>query len=150
MCRFSEAAGGIILTEVVESGAFFDKTYSETFDLLLEARNYIAFQCPVESRGLVPLARLLVSQETMRVSCRLTQVMAWLLAQRAVQAGEMSPHQALSDEFALGAGPICLDERWLDDERLPMALRRLMQRSLDIYLRVQRLEHMQRQSLRSA
>ena len=142
--------GRIALTAVVTSGAFFDKTYNETLDLLQEARNYIAFQCPMESRNLVPLARLLVSQETMRISCRLTQVMAWLLAQRAVQAGEISEHRALTDEFSLGATQICLDDRWLADERLPAALRRLMQRSLDVYCRVQRLEDMQRQSVKTA
>ena len=143
-------SGSIALTEVVASRAFFDKTYNETLDLLVEARNYIAFQCPMESRNLVPLARLLVSQETMRISCRLTQVMAWLLAQRAVQSGEISEHQALTDEFSLGASQICLDERWLDDERLPAALRRLMQRSLDVYRRVERLERMLRQSVETA
>ena len=61
--------------------AFFNRTYDETMALLIEARNYIAYNEQSDQRGLAPQVRLQVSYESLRVTSRLTQVMAWLLAQ---------------------------------------------------------------------
>ena len=137
------------MTDLATNPAFLRKTYDETRDLLTEARNYIALQCPAETKGLTASARLLVSQESLRVTARLTQAMAWLLAQRAVGSGEISLERALSTEFALSGQSVCLDERWSEEACLPPALQRLSQRSLDLYCRVERLERMLRQKLAS-
>ncbi len=107
----------------------------------------MAYREAGDVRGLEPEARLLVSQETMRITCRLTQVMAWLFSQRAVQAGEMTQDRALSDEFALSGEGVCLDDRWTGDERLPPAVRSLLDRTFRLYVRISRLEEMLRRSL---
>ena len=73
---------------------FFNGPYDETMALLIEARNYIAYHDAAEHRKLPPQVRLQISYESMRVTSRLTQVMAWLLAQKAVHAGEMTKAQA--------------------------------------------------------
>lgn len=135
------------MTEPISPTAFFDKTYDEALTLLVETRNYIAFQQAGDLQNLGPGARLLVSQETMRVTCRLTQIMAWMLCQRAVQAGEMTQQRALSDEFAIGGDAVCLDDRWTDDARLPPAVRGLLDRSGRLYVRVRRLDDMLRRSI---
>ncbi len=127
--------------------AFINKTYDEAMTLLVEARNYIAYQQPKDLARLDNHSRLLVSQETMRITSRLTQVMAWLFAQRAVYSGELHRDQALGDEFSLGGEHVCLDETWSYDIRLPAPVRGLLERSYNLYIRVQRLEAMlQRQA----
>jgi regulator of CtrA degradation len=129
----------------VHSSPFFDRTYDEALSLLVEARNYFAYREQDDVRGLPPDARLLVSQETMRVTSRLTQVMAWLFCQRAVQNGEVGPDWALAEEFALSARDVCLDDVWSADDRLPAAVRSLLDRTLQLYLRVGRLDAMMRE-----
>ena len=95
-------------------------------------------------KGAVPTARLLVSHETMRITCRLTQVMAWMLCQKAVQSGERSQEWALSEENALGGQDICLDGGAYDDTRMPPAVRDLLGRTQSLYQRVLRLDTMMR------
>jgi len=129
------------------SSPFFNKTYDETMALLVEARNYIAYQETTDQRGLPPGVRLQVSYESMRVTSRLTQVMAWLLAQKAAHAGEMSAQQAAGDDFALSGGHICADPAGPDNEDLPQGLRSLLQRSHSLYMRVDRLSEMVRRNV---
>lgn len=112
--------------------------------LLVEARNYIAYQEAVDNRGLPPNVRLQVSYESMRVTSRLTQAMAWLLAQKAVHAGEMTLEQMASDEYALAGGDICADPSGPENEELPPGLRSLLERSHLLYSRVARLDEMVR------
>lgn len=132
------------LSDVIAPRAFLLKTYDEAFALLIEARNYFAYRQALDVGDLAADSRLLVSQETMRITCRLTQVMAWLFCQRAVENGEKPPEWALSEENALSAQDVCLEDRWVDDERLPPPVRGLSARSLSLYVRVGRLEQMLR------
>ena len=131
----------------VLGGRFLDRLYSESFALLVEARNYFAYRESEDVKGLAQDARLLVSQETMRITCRLTQVMAWLFCQKAVANGERPAEWALQPEFELGGTSVCLNERWLNDERLPGAICDLQTRSLRLYQRVGRLDRLQRADL---
>jgi regulator of CtrA degradation len=130
-----------------EPSPFVNKAYDETMDLLLEARNYVAFQEGTDQRGLPPATRLQISYESMRVTSRLTQVMAWLLAQKAVYAGEMTQAQAVGKDFALSGGTICSDPSGPDNETLPNGLRSLLQRSHSLYMRMSRLEDMVRREV---
>lgn len=127
---------------VVSSSAFLDKTYDEAVALLVEARNYIAFQESQHQRGRDVETRLLISQETMRITSRLTQVMAWLFCQRAVQAGEISAQEARSERFALSGQDVCLNDLWSGDARLPIEVRQLLDKSLALYMRVTRLSEL--------
>ena len=133
------------MSEVVAVSAFFDKTYEEALALLVEARNYIAYQETADLQPLDPETRLIATQETMRVTCRLTQSMAWLLGQRAAQMGEITPVEALAD-YAVGGQAVCLVDRFADDERLPPAICALLDRTLSLYERVGRLDEMMREA----
>src|SRR5258707_15621078 len=93
---------------------FFGKTYDETMSLLVASRDYLANAQPADATGLKPIDRLRVNCEAMRLTTRLTQVMAWLLAQRAVFEGEMSRTMAVANEFRLSADAICLAETDVD------------------------------------
>ncbi|MEM1399418.1 MAG: DUF1465 family protein [Pseudomonadota bacterium] len=126
--------------------AFFRKNYDEAMALLIEARNYIAYQESKDMAGLSPESRLLVSQETMRVTCRITQIMAWMMCQRAWREGEIERKEALDDANKLGGESICLDDRFSADERLPTPICSLLERTYSLYVRVQRLDGLIREA----
>ncbi len=119
--------------------AFLNGTYAEALALTREARDYIALQERSERQALAPADQLVASCESMRLTTRLTQVMAWLLVQRAVQAGEMTREDARQPEHRLGAREICEAEPPAPAE-LPPRLGDLLQRSQALYERVARLD----------
>ena len=132
------------MTESPAETAFFDKTYDEAYDLLLEARSYVRHGARAEASGLSNQERLRFALESMRVTSRLGQIMAWLLTEKAVFAGELSRDEALVQNGSLGELDVCLDDR--DELRagLPPQLTSLMDRSLALYVRVARLDEMSR------
>ncbi len=130
--------------------AFFNRTYDECMALLIETRNYVAYHEAVDQRSLPPNLRLQASYEAMRVTSRLTQVMAWLLAQKAVHAGEMTAREAASEDYALSGGPVCADPSGPDNLSLPAGLRSLLERSHSLYQRVERLDDMIRRNVVAA
>lgn len=131
----------------MQATAFFGKTYGEAMELLIEARDYLAHREPVDRQVLAPLDRLRLCCETMRLTARLTQIMAWLLAQRAVFAGEISQRDALRDHHALAELGVCMDgEEWLAPAA-PQRLASLLDRSRRLYVRVARLDELARRQL---
>ena len=115
------------------------RTYDEAFSLLLEAR-YYAVAAYGQRQGNDPAARLAHSCESLRLTARLAQIVAWLLAQKAHQAGEITAEDLTRNEFRLGGERVCLDWQAADEQPLPPALKSLMQRSYDLYCRVRRLD----------
>ncbi|RAU21485.1 DUF1465 domain-containing protein [Paramagnetospirillum kuznetsovii] len=126
----------------MQQPAFFLKTYDEAMDLMVEARNYMRYVERRERVRVGAMAGLRMSCEALRVTSRLTQVMAWLLMQRAVHQGELSAEAALEEHYRLSGGGVCLDESHSGDAALPRGLRSLMDRSFRLYVRVARLEEM--------
>lgn len=124
--------------------AFFNRTYEETLALLEEARFYVADGAPAEAAALPAEARLRFARESMRVTSRLTQVMAWLLAQKAVHAGEISHAEAADPDYALAGQSVCAAADPALARGLPAHLRSLLDRSHALYTRVARLDAMVR------
>ncbi len=119
---------------------FFSGTYDEAFALLVEARDYLADQEGNHRDRLSPDLRLAANCEALRLTSRLTQVMAWLLVQKAVHAGEMTADQARGDAFRLGGHSVCLKTGPDDNQNLPKGLRDLLSRSYHLYRRIERLD----------
>jgi regulator of CtrA degradation len=113
-----------------------DGLYTEAMLLADEARSYFDWQCKVERDALPSVARVAFSCESLRLTTRLMHVIAWLLAQRAVIAGEI-PADPRAPERRLGYAPPG-DAALLAD--LPATARRLVLRSEDMYARVGRLD----------
>lgn len=124
----------------MSSPAYFRRTYDETMDLMVEARNYMAYVERRERERAPAATGLRMSCEAMRVTSRLTQVMAWLMMQRAVHEGELGLEQALAEDNRLSGADVCLDDRFSSDASLPNGLRSLLDRSFKLYQRVARLE----------
>lgn len=124
----------------MQQPAYFRRTYDETLGLMVEARNYMAYVERRERERIGLVTGLRMSCEAMRVTSRLTQVMAWLMMQRAVHEGEVPQHEALSDANRLSGAEVCLDDTFSADETLPGGLRSLLDRSFRLYQRIVRLE----------
>ena len=120
--------------------AFFSKTCDEARVLLAEARVYA--ETVRDRRFAPPNAGLAHGLEALRLTTRLTQITAWLLVQRAVHAGELSPAQARAAHNRLGGHVVCLDSGGEAAARLPAVLRGLLLRSRRLYQRISRLDEM--------
>jgi regulator of CtrA degradation len=133
------------VSEPTHATEFFGKTYGEAMSLLVEARDYLAHREPLDRGALAAEERLRFCSETMRLTSRLTQIMAWLMAQRAVYEGEIAPERALEGHDPLAELEICMEED--ATSRLPQRLSSLLERSRRLYVRVARLDELARRRL---
>ncbi|WP_404828307.1 DUF1465 family protein [Sphingomonas parva] len=111
--------------------------YTEAMVLADEARSYFDRHGREERDALDPILRVGFACESLKVTTRLMHIIAWLLTQRAVEAGELSPLEARRPARRLGEAPES-DEAVL--ARLPDAARALIDSSRDLFARVQRLD----------
>ena len=120
---------------------FFSRTYDEALDLVKEARSYLAGPGQVAARAMPATASFGYAAESLRLTTRLTESMSWLMFQRALQEGEISPEEAQEDECHLQHVKVCLeDEPACDPELLPEGLQSLLERSERLYRRLVRLD----------
>jgi len=120
--------------------AMFDRTFDEGMALVEETARYLDGRGRRESRDLPRKAAMLYAGESMRVTTRLMQAASWLLVQRAVHEGEMSPEDAQGERYRLGSKEICFGGREQGVDLLPAALRDLLERSDNLYRRIARLD----------
>src|SRR5271163_2605023 len=121
------------------SGAFKD-LFREGMTLVEEAAAYLDGPGREESRRLARPVALAYSTESMRLTTRLMQVASWLLLQRAVNEGELTTAQALSEKHRVrlaGQDIGCAAE--LFDE-LPAPLRQFSLKSVRLQARVAHLD----------
>ena len=111
--------------------------YTEAMLLADEARGYFDVFGRAERESLPPLERVNFSCESLKVTTRLMHVIAWLLTQRAVEAGELTPAQARKTSRRLGDA-VESDPKVV--EQLPAAALHLVNASRELYARVQRLD----------
>ena len=111
-----------------------DGLYTESMLLADEARSYFDSE---RARSISP-AELAVafSCESLKVTTRLMHVIAWLLNQKAIRAGEIAGDDIAGSLEELGYAP-ATDSYWIDD--LPEEARSLIMASEDLYYRVQRV-----------
>lgn len=114
-----------------------DSLYVEAMVLADEARAYFDQHGRGDRLSLDPIVRVGFSCESLKVTTRLMHVIAWLLTQKAVEAGEISAAQARKPARRLGAA-VASDAELV--ARLPDGAARLIQSSQELYERVQRLD----------
>lgn len=119
------------------------RTYKEARELLVDARDYLVAALAEEELGLAPNQRLALTLESSRLTARLINMMAWLMLQRAAQAGEISMMEAVTECPDLGARAACLAQS--APEGLPEDMTELLDRSHKLYIRLARLDEMARQ-----
>ena len=118
-------------------GKLLDSLYAESMLLADEARAYFDMAGRSDRDALDPYGRVAFSCESLRVTTRLMHVIAWLLTQRAVQVGELTPEQAIEPTRRLGPAIVC-DAAAV--AALPGAARSLVLASAGLYGRVAKLD----------
>lgn len=121
---------------------FMNRTYDEAVGLLVEAREWLIRAEPAERDRLGPADRLSMTLESTRMTAQITQVVAWLMVQKAIAEGEMAWSEATRPEHRLGGRSVCLDRTGAGNSRLPESLRDLLDRSHRLYVRVSRLDEL--------
>ena len=114
-----------------------DSLYVEAMLLADEARGYFDEAGRAEREALDPLARVTFSCESLKVTTRLMHIIAWLLTQRAVSAGELRHRDALDPSRRLGDAPVT-EAAVL--AALPERARQMIAASADLHRRIARLD----------
>lgn len=114
-----------------------DSLYVEAMVLADEARSYFDTTARDDRLALDAVDRVALSCESLKVTTRLMHVIAWLLTQRAVAAGELTRAQAGETDRRLGTAPA--SETALLP-RLPEAAADLIRTSEELYDRVRRID----------
>ena len=117
----------------------FSRTYDEAFTLLVEARNYLSAQ---RGQSTKKGSREAVAQcvEEMRMTTRLIRAMAWLLAVRAVEEGEIPWDEALDIDDMMVDLRVCTVKPHEEYGFLSPGLLDLMGRVHALYMRTARME----------
>ncbi len=118
----------------------FVRTFADGMAMVEETAAYLDGEGRQESRRLTRKAALAYAGESMRLTTRLMQVASWLLVQKAIREGEMSPAEAREEKYRLGAQEICRGTAPDAMEELPPRLLDLLTRSERLYDRVDRLD----------
>jgi regulator of CtrA degradation len=128
--------------------AFFSKTYDEALALLEETQACLSMLHPIGDEYGEPLDILVIRAEAFRLSTRLMQVAAWLLFRRAVYRGELDAATVAADErYRLGSRTVCRDRSRHHHPAIPEAMIDLLERSHDLYVRIERLDALERRVL---
>ncbi len=111
-----------------------DSLYTEAMVLADEARSYFDSE---RAREIAPAdVAVAFSCESLKVTTRLMHVIAWLLNQKAIRAGEIHADDMMRELDELGYAPASDD--WMV-ARMPEEARTLILASEDLYYRVQRI-----------
>lgn len=118
----------------------FRSLFREGMDLVEETAAYLDGPGRDDAKRLGRSGALAYAAESMTLTTRLMQAASWLLTQRAVAEGEMSPMEASDEKYRLA------DERRSDaiwpagDEPCPPRLADLVTRSERLYAQLTRLD----------
>ena len=118
----------------------FKTLFREGMNLVEEAAGYLDGPGRAASKLLRRPAALAYATESMRLTTRLMQIASWLLLRRAVNEGEITPAQALSERHRvrLTRQELSCDSAMLGE--LPADFTDLAERSLRLQSRVMHLD----------
>ncbi len=108
--------------------------------LVEETANYLDGPGRAASKTLSRPAALAYASESMRMTTRLMQIASWLLLRRAVNEGEITPAQALSDRHRVRLAKQELSCEVVMLAELPQEFVALTERSLRMQARVMHLD----------
>lgn len=114
-----------------------EKAYQEALNLLLRSEGFLKTYQKQTQEIDSQETDMRVNYEMTRVTARLGQVMAWLLAQKGAFVGEISLDEANSQKYLIERDEFCLyDPPAPQKALLPLAVRDLLDESLSLYKRV--------------
>jgi len=117
-----------------------EETYREALALAERAQAYIAARGAGDRTGGDESAKAVYAAETLRLSTRVINVVAWTMTRKAVMAGEIDEAEATAPERRLGDPEVCLDAPPGDPGLLPEPVREMLGESKRLYERAARLQ----------
>ena len=127
--------------------AFIEESYQDTLTLMTELRDYLsAIQADdrddapdSENQPVSPEIRTIIIREISTITRDLTEVMAWLLLQKAPSAGEITPLEAKTRADGLFGEDSALAAPAPDVSALPIEIRGYIDRSRRLYGQILKL-----------
>ena len=120
----------------------FDRLFREGMGLVEETADYLDGPGRQDARLLDRHGAVAYATESMRLTTRLMQVASWLLLQRAIGAGEMSPDEMRKEKHRISLAENGRGTALKGAGQLPQGLMDLVERSLSLHLRVHKLDAM--------
>ncbi|SOC36964.1 regulator of CtrA degradation [Rhizobium subbaraonis] len=118
----------------------FKNLYAEGMGLVEETATYLDGPGRQAAKVLPRMASVLYAAESMRLTTRLMQMASWLLLQRAVNNGEMTRDQVISEKSKVRLDGFNVDRAAPGWNELPEAFLDLIERSLRLQNRVALLD----------
>jgi regulator of CtrA degradation len=139
---FRETGGTVRFGETFVASDAFKSLFREGMSLVEDAAAYLDGPGRDESRLLARHAALTYASESMRLTTRLMQIASWLLVQRAVAEGEITPGEALQEKtrVRLAAQEGAFEPAQVAE--LPLRLQELVQASRRLHARLQHLDRL--------
>ncbi|WP_442897066.1 protease adaptor protein RcdA [Enterovirga sp.] len=140
--RVEEAVAPLSFGATFVKSESFKTLFRDGMALVETTACYLDGDGRAESNRLSRKAALAYASESMRLTTRLMQVASWLLVQRALAEGEITPAQARRERDRVKLAP---QERPLPDdqfEEMPEAIRTLIAQSLRLHARVVHLDRL--------
>jgi regulator of CtrA degradation len=147
--RFGASDGraeAVSFTEKMLASENFMVLFREGMSLVEATAAYLDGEGRADSRALDRPVALAYASESMRLTTRLMQLTSWLLLQRAVNEGELSRDDAEREHRRVTISPPDSTTSPEVYAELPAKLRALIDRSLGLYGRIQKID----QNLKSA
>jgi regulator of CtrA degradation len=135
-------AGPIRFGQNFVNSEAFKTLFQEGMELIEETAAYLDGPGREDSRRMVRETSLVYASESMRLTTRLMQVASWLLVQRAVAEGEISPDQAQSEKNRVRLSSHDTPTTIAEYEELPVRLRDLMGLATRLHARILHLERL--------
>jgi regulator of CtrA degradation len=120
----------------------FEKVFREGMSLVEETANYLDGPGRIDARVLERHGAIAYATESMRLTTRLMQLASWLLLQRAIGAGELTVEDARKENHRISLADIGKGHDLVGAQDLPDALKALVERSLALHQRIQKLDSM--------
>ena len=120
----------------------FTGIFKEGMGLVEETANYLDGAGRQDARLLDRTGAIAYATESMRLTTRLMQLASWLLLQRAVSAGEISLEDASKEKHRINLTEIGAGHALTGYDQIPSALKELVDRSLRLHERIQKLDEM--------
>lgn len=140
---FRETGGTVRFGETFVGSEAFKALFREGMSMVEDAAAYLDGPGRDEARLLSRHAALSYASESMRLTTRLMQIASWLLVQRAVAEGEITPGEALQEKTRVRlAAHDATDTGAASVAELPLRLQELILASRRLHARLQHLDRL--------
>jgi len=143
----SETGQAIAIGPRIVASGGFDALYREGMGLIEEVATYLDTDGRHESQYLIRESSFLYATESMRLTTRLMQIASWLLLQRAVNEGEISPENARAEKEKVRFSATPSERGGPGYDQLPETLRRYIDLGDRLFERVMQFDRLERGKL---